>query len=80
MIYPLIGILYLGRGDWAADDLAGTYEGLKGVFGDPEEAASQMMLYKATLADELSDGLEELRKHKIDVDKIPLKRVKVRKR
>jgi len=35
---------------------------------------------KATLADELSDGLEELRKHKINVDKLPLKKVKMRKR
>jgi hypothetical protein len=26
------------------------------------------------------DGLEELRKHKINVDKMPLKKVKVRKR
>ena len=79
-IYPLILILYLGRGDFGTDDLARHFEGLKGTIGDPEDAASQMMMYKATLADELSDGLEELRKHKIDVDNLPLKKVKVRRR
>ena len=60
--------------------MAGYYESLKDTVGEPEDAASQMMMYKATLADELSDGLEELRKHKINVDKMPLKKVKVRKR
>ena len=80
MIYQLMLIMYLGRGDLGTDGLAEYYETLKGTIGDPEDAASQMMIYKATLADELSDGLEELRKHKINVDKIPLKKVKVRKR
>ncbi len=79
MIYQLILIMYLGRGDVSADDLAGYYETLKGTFGDPEHAASQMM-DKAPLADYLSDGLEELRKHKINVDKMPLKKLKERKR
>lgn len=80
VIYQLILVMYLGRGDFGADDLAGYNEALKGTFGDPEHAVSQMMLYKATLADELSDGLEELRKHKINLDKVPLKKTKVRKR
>jgi len=79
MIYQLILVMYLGRGDFGTDDLAGYYEALKGTFGGPEHAVSQMM-DKAPLADYLSDGLEELRKHKINVDKMPLKKVKVRKR
>jgi len=79
MIYQLILIMYLGRGDFGTDDLAGYYATLKGAFGDPEHAASQMM-DKAPLADYLLDGLEELRKHKINVDKMPLKQAKVRKR
>jgi hypothetical protein len=78
-IYQLILIMYLGRGDFGTDDLAGYYESLKGTLGDPEHAASQMM-DKAPLADYLVDGLEELRKHKINVDKMPLKKVTVRKR
>ena len=79
MLYQLMLIMYLGRGDIAVEDLAEYYEALKGTFGDPEHAASQMT-DKAPLADYLSDGLEELHQHKIDADKMPLKRVKLRKR
>jgi len=80
LLYQLTLIMYLGRGDFGTDDLAGYYEALKGTIGDPEQTTSQMMVYKAVLADQLSDGLEELRQHKINVDKMPLKKVKVRKR
>jgi hypothetical protein len=80
MIYQLILIQYLGRLDFGVDDLAKQYDGLKDTVGDPADAVALMMMDKATLADELSDGLEELRKHKINVDKMPLKKVKVRKR
>ena len=79
MVYQLILIMYLGRGDFGIDELAGYYQALKGTFGDPQHAASQLT-DKAPLADYLVDGLEELRKHKIDVDKMPLKKVKLRKR
>lgn len=79
MIYQLLLIMYLGRGDVGTNDLAEYYESLKSTLGDSGDAASLMMIHKATLADELSDGLEELRKHKINIDKMPLKRVKVRK-
>ena|SRR5438128_2373568 len=79
MIYQLMLIMYLGRGDFGIDDLASNYETLKGSFGDPEHAAAQMM-DKASLADHLVDGLEELRKHQINVDRMPLKKVKMRKR
>lgn len=80
MIYQLILLMYLGRGKVSADGLATYYESLKDVVGDPEQAAAQMMWYKGVLADQVSDGLEELAKHKINVDKLPLKKVKVRKR
>lgn len=53
---------------------------LKGLVGDSEQALSELMWTTPTLADELSDGLEDLRKHKINVDKMPLKKVKARKR
>lgn len=79
MIYQLLLIMYLGRGDLGTEDLAATYEDLKDSFAKPEYAVSQM-IGKAPLADYLSDGLEELRRHKIDVDKMPLKKVKSRKR
>jgi hypothetical protein len=79
MIYQLLLIMYLGRGDLDAGDLARFYDDLKGMFGNPGYAASQM-LDKAPLADYLLDGLEELRKHQIDVNKLPLKKAKLRKR
>src|SRR3954453_2166668 len=43
MIYQLLLVMYLGRGNFGTDDLAGYYEALHGTFGDPEHAASQMM-------------------------------------
>ena len=78
-IYQLLSIMYLGREDFGTADLAGSYETLAGTSDDPAYAVSEMM-HQAPLADYLSDGLEELRKQRIDVDKLPLKKVKVRKR
>jgi hypothetical protein len=78
LVYQLILIMYLGRGDFQVDDLQGYYDMLKNKFDEPEYAVSQMM-GKAPLADYLLDGLEEIRKHRINVDKLPLKKTKVRK-
>jgi hypothetical protein len=80
LLYQLILLMYLGRGDVGTEDLEGYYQSLKDTVGNREQTASRMMLFKVILADELSDGLEELRKHNINVDKMPLKRVKARKR
>jgi hypothetical protein len=79
MIYRLLLVMYIGRGDFGTDDLPGSYETLKNTFAKPEFAVSQMM-DKAPLADYLSDGLNEFRKHRINVDKLPLENVKTRKR
>jgi hypothetical protein len=79
MIYQLILIMYLGREDFDTDDLAGHYASLKNTFSDAEHAVAQMV-DEAPLADYLLDGLEELRKHNINLDRMPLKRGKVRKR
>ena len=70
-IYQLVLLMYLGRGDFGPDELPGRYEALKQTFGDPEWAASQMM-GKAPLAEYLSDGLLELKRHRIPVDDLPL--------
>lgn len=78
MIYQLILIMFLGREDFGADDLASSYDGLKEMFSDREDAVSQM-LDQASLADQLFDGLEELRKHNINTNRLPLKKGKVRK-
>jgi hypothetical protein len=79
MIYQLILLIYLGRGDFSSGDLAGYYAALKGTVGDREQVADYIMTFKATVADNLEDGLEELRKHKINVDKMQLQKIKARK-
>jgi hypothetical protein len=79
MIYRLILIMYLGREDFGVDDLARQYETLRSGFSDSEYAVTQMM-NAAPLADQLLDGLDELRKHGIDVNELPLKKARGRKR
>ncbi len=79
IIYQLILILYLYRGRFGTDDLAGSYEGLKGIVGERDYAISELMLSVPVLAAQLSDGMEELRKQSISVDRMPLKKAKVRK-
>src|SRR4051812_43730431 len=64
-IYQLLLIMYLGRGDYSTDDLAGRYEDLRHKFEKPEWAVSQMM-EKTPLAEYLRDGLDELMKSGID--------------
>ncbi len=78
-ICQLMTIMDLGREDFKVDDFAEHYQSMKSEFGNRELAVS-LMVHKAPLAAYLSDGLEELRNHKIDVDKMPLKKVKMRKR
>jgi hypothetical protein len=78
ILYQLLLITYLGRGDCDTDDLAEYYASFRGAPGGPEYALAELM-GEAALADELSYGLEELRKHRINVDKIALRKVKVRK-
>jgi Protein of unknown function (DUF3775) len=77
MVYQIGLIMNLGRGDFDVREVPEYYRALKENF-DPRELASEMT-YKAPLADYLRDGLAELKKSKIDVDKLPLKRVKARK-
>ena len=57
-----------GRGDAGRRDQGGAAGG--GI---------EIDAYKAPLADYLSDGLEELRKQKIDANRMPLKKARVRK-
>jgi Protein of unknown function (DUF3775) len=78
MIYQLLLIMYLGRGEFGVDYLGDYYDVLKGACGNPKQAAF-LMTDQAPLADYLSDGLEELRKNRIDVEKMPFRKAKVRK-
>ena len=59
-------------------ELAAQYEVLKENF-DSAAALSSQLTGKATLADYLQDGLDELKQRRIDVDRLPLKRAKARK-
>jgi hypothetical protein len=77
MVYKLASLMYLGRSDFSVDGLTDCYEELK-RFGKPEWVVDQMM-GKPALADYLSQGLEELKQNKINVDNLPLKRSKSRK-
>ena len=70
-IYRLALIMYLGRGDFEASDLAKEYEYVRTTFTKPSWAASQM-LGKPPLADYLADGLSKLRDRGLDVDHLPL--------
>lgn len=80
MLYQLLFIVYLGRGEVGRDEWLDYYERMKDDNGAPTDVAALLMLYKVTLADELADGLEELHKRKINIDRMPLKRPKMRKR
>jgi hypothetical protein len=80
LIYQLTLIEHLGRGSAHADDLATYYASLQEIVGNREQAAQQLIWNHAVIADELSDGLDELRKLKINVDRLPLTKVKAQKR
>ncbi|HEV7223076.1 MAG TPA: DUF3775 domain-containing protein [Pirellulales bacterium] len=71
LVYKLILIMYLGRGDFDARELPEQYEAMKETFKTPEAATSQL-LGNAPLAEYLSDGLAELAKNGIDVDNMTL--------
>lgn len=69
VVYKLALIMDLGRGAFGTEDLAGHYEALKATLGKPEWAASQMA-ETVPLADYLTNGLDALNKHGIDVDQL----------
>jgi hypothetical protein len=70
-IYTLILLMYIGRGDCPADQLAKSYQSMKETFQEPELAISQMT-GKLALDEYLQDGLAELSKRSIDVDSLGL--------
>ena len=78
-IYLLRSLMDLGRMGFKANDLAKNYDAWADSSSDPAYAAVEM-LHNVPLADQLLDGLEELHKHRIDLDELPLKKAKWRKR
>jgi hypothetical protein len=69
-VYALILLMYIGRGDYAADYLGESYQAMRDTFLKPEYAIAQMA-DMPTLAEDMSDGLGELKKRHIDVDTFP---------
>jgi len=66
-LYKLALIMNLAWGNFTKDDLADRFEDLKKTRGEPEWLVAQMV-EKGSLAEDLFDGLEQLKKHHIDVD------------
>ncbi len=66
-LYKLALIRSLVYGNFTRDDLADRFEALKKELGNPEWLVT-LLVEKGSLADDLSDGLEELKKKHIDVD------------
>jgi hypothetical protein len=78
MLYKLLLIVALGRGDFGVGDLASHYERLKATFRKPEAAVSWMM-GKGPLAEYLADGLALLQASGIDVDRMTFRPARSRK-
>lgn len=69
LIYRMILVMFLGRGDFGVDDLNKEYSDIKTKFEKPEYASRQME-GKAVLAEYLTDGLAILQDAGIDVDEL----------
>jgi hypothetical protein len=79
LLQQLIVIMQFGWLAFGPAELAERQEAMRAEFADREYAIARLM-NEPTLALQLMEGLDELRKHNIDVDNLPLKKIKVRKR
>lgn len=68
-VYTLILLTYVGRGDFSADHLLLAYRTMKETFPSKDLAIAQM-LGKRTLAEYLTEALEEIKKRRIDLDRL----------
>lgn len=78
MTCQLLLLANLGRMYFGTEELASRFEELHGAYSQSEAARDLMAV--APLADILLDALAELHKHKINVDRLSLKKVASRKR
>lgn len=69
IVYPLLLVMYIGRGDYGTDDLRERLAALKQQFAKPEFAVRQM-LGKAPLAAYLADGRLQLQQQGINPDDV----------
>jgi hypothetical protein len=68
-LYTLILLTYVGRGDFSADDLLPAYQTMKETFPSTDLAIAQMT-GETTLAEYLTDAIEEIQKRHIDLDNL----------
>jgi uncharacterized protein DUF3775 len=68
-LYALILLMYVGRGDFSADHLAHAYQTMKETFPSKDLVIAQMT-GKRTLAEYLTDAMEEIQKRNIDLDSL----------
>jgi hypothetical protein len=70
VIYLLTAIMYFGRGDFdSKDEFLEYYADVSETFGNPKAAARQMMV-KEPLPEYLEQGLQNLQKVGLDIDKL----------
>ena len=68
-LYAVILLMYVGRGDYSADHLLPAYQTIKDTFPSKDLAIAQMTGMK-TLAEYLTDAMEEIQKRHIDLDSL----------
>ena len=78
MVYKLILIMYLGRGYFGTNDLARELEQIRQRWAD-RESAMALIMENTPLDAQLLDGLAELNKSKINVDRLPARAARARK-
>lgn len=66
-LYALMLLTFLGRGDFSADHLAPAYQAMKEALPTRELAIAQLT-GQNTLAEYLTDAMEEIQKRHIDLD------------
>jgi len=67
-LYALVLLTYVGRGDYSADDLLPAYQAMKETFPSKDLVIAQMT-GKNTLAEYLTDAMEEIQERHIDLDR-----------
>jgi hypothetical protein len=68
-LYALMLLTYVGRGDFSADHLLLAYQTIKEIFATIDLAIAQMAEDKS-LAEYLTDAMEEIQKRHIDLDSL----------
>lgn len=77
-LYALVLLMYVGRGHYRADDLPTAYQTMKEALPSRAVAITHLMDCK-TLAENLRDALEEIRKRHIDLDRVRFEKPRVKR-